>query len=58
MQSVYSALATVLAYLLGSLSFGVLMSRAFGLPGLRGRSVRYVGTVEKALATAKAKQPA
>ncbi|MET0867098.1 MAG: SulP family inorganic anion transporter [Pseudorhodoplanes sp.] len=32
--------------------------RAFGLPGLRGRSVRYVGTVEKALATAKAKQPA
>lgn len=32
--------------------------RAFGLPGLRGRSVRYVSSVEKALAAAKAKQPA
>ena len=43
MQSVYSALATVLAYLLGSLSFGVLMSRAFGLPDPRSYGSRNPG---------------
>ena len=43
MQSVYSALATVLAYLLGSLSFGVLMSRAFGLPDPRTYGSRNPG---------------
>lgn len=35
MQSVYSALAVLAAYLIGSLSFGVLVSRAFGLPDPR-----------------------
>ncbi len=30
--------------------------RAFGLPGLRGRSVRYVSTVEKALAMAQGRR--
>jgi len=43
MQSVYSALATLLAYLLGSLSFGVLMSRAFGLPDPRSYGSRNPG---------------
>ena len=43
MQSVYSALATLLAYLLGSLSFGVLMSRAFGLPDPRTYGSRNPG---------------
>ena len=43
MQSVYSALAAVLAYLLGSLSFGVLMSRAFGLPDPRTYGSRNPG---------------
>lgn len=43
MQSVYSAIATVLAYLLGSLSFGVLMSRAFGLPDPRTYGSRNPG---------------
>ena len=32
--------------------------RSFGLPGLRGRSVRYVSNVEKALTAAQAKLPA
>jgi hypothetical protein len=32
--------------------------RAFGLPGLRGRSVHYVATVEKALAALQAKSAA
>jgi len=32
--------------------------RSFGLPGLRGRSVRYVSSVEKALTAAQAKLPA
>ena len=35
MQSVYPALAVLAAYLIGSLSFGVLVSRAFGLPDPR-----------------------
>jgi glycerol-3-phosphate acyltransferase PlsY len=43
MQSVYSALAAVLAYVLGSLSFGVLMSRAFGLPDPRTYGSRNPG---------------